>query len=172
MSWTDERVAILTKLWSDGLSCSQIAARLGDVTRNAVIGKITRLGLPGRKALFRTTAQAPRKRRSRERNNLNIWGKPRPYNQLRPEPYVPLPQPVIPPHERKPLVALTETCCRWPIGDPKDDPDFGFCPAKAVPGLPYCEAHASIAYQTPTPRVLMLLAAHRQKQRELATAGG
>ena len=39
MSWTDERVETLKKLWTDGLSASQIAAELGGVTRNAVIGK-------------------------------------------------------------------------------------------------------------------------------------
>ena len=48
MSWTEERVARLTKFWSDGLSASQVAAELGGVTRNAVIGKIHRLGLSGR----------------------------------------------------------------------------------------------------------------------------
>ena len=48
MSWTDERVARLAKLWAEGLSASQIAADLGGVTRNAVIGKVHRLGLSGR----------------------------------------------------------------------------------------------------------------------------
>ena len=47
-AWTDERVEQLKKLWSDGLSASQIAAELGNVTRNAVIGKVHRLGLSGR----------------------------------------------------------------------------------------------------------------------------
>ena len=45
MSWTDERVELLKKLWADGLSASQIASKLGEVTRNAVIGKVHRLGL-------------------------------------------------------------------------------------------------------------------------------
>jgi GcrA cell cycle regulator len=48
MAWTEERVARLTKLWQDGLSASQIAADLGGVTRNAVIGKVHRLGMSGR----------------------------------------------------------------------------------------------------------------------------
>ncbi len=48
MSWTDERVENLKKLWADGFSASQIAAQLGGVTRNAVIGKVHRLGLSGR----------------------------------------------------------------------------------------------------------------------------
>ena len=48
MTWTDERVETLKKLWTDGLSASQIAAELGGITRNAVIGKVHRLGLSGR----------------------------------------------------------------------------------------------------------------------------
>ena len=48
MNWTDERVEKLKKLWSEGLSASQIAAQLGGVSRNAVIGKVHRLCLPGR----------------------------------------------------------------------------------------------------------------------------
>ena len=50
MGWTDERVETLKKLWLDGLSASQIAKQLGGVTRNAVIGKVHRLGLSGRAA--------------------------------------------------------------------------------------------------------------------------
>lgn len=48
MNWTDERVERLKKLWAEGLSASQIAAQLGGVSRNAVIGKVHRLSLPGR----------------------------------------------------------------------------------------------------------------------------
>ena len=48
MTWTDERVELLKKLWADGLSASQIAGELGGITRNAVIGKVHRLGLSGR----------------------------------------------------------------------------------------------------------------------------
>ena len=48
MTWTDDRTTILTQCWQDGLSASQIAQRLGGVTRNAVIGKVHRLGLAGR----------------------------------------------------------------------------------------------------------------------------
>ncbi|MEM9348776.1 MAG: GcrA family cell cycle regulator [Pseudomonadota bacterium] len=48
MSWTEERVELLKKLWGDGQSASQIAKELGGVTRNAVIGKVHRLGLSNR----------------------------------------------------------------------------------------------------------------------------
>ncbi|MFV0244886.1 MAG: GcrA family cell cycle regulator [Qingshengfaniella sp.] len=50
MSWTEERVEILKRMWSDGQSASQIAKELGGVTRNAVIGKVHRLGLSNRAA--------------------------------------------------------------------------------------------------------------------------
>jgi GcrA cell cycle regulator len=50
MSWTDERVELLKKMWSEGQSASQIAKELGGVTRNAVIGKVHRLGLSNRAA--------------------------------------------------------------------------------------------------------------------------
>ena len=63
MGWTDERVELLKKLWLDGLSASQIAKQLGGVTRNAVIGKVHRLGLSGRAAPSqpsRPTFKAPR----------------------------------------------------------------------------------------------------------------
>lgn len=56
MSWTDERVEILKKMWGEGQSASQIAKELGGVTRNAVIGKVHRLGLSNRA----TTNAAPK----------------------------------------------------------------------------------------------------------------
>lgn len=62
MSWTDERVEILQKLWAEGRSASQIAKEMGGVTRNAVIGKVHRLGLSNRaaaKAAASGKAEAP-----------------------------------------------------------------------------------------------------------------
>ncbi|MDF1716704.1 MAG: GcrA family cell cycle regulator [Antarcticimicrobium sp.] len=56
MSWTDERVELLKKMWGEGQSASQIAKELGGVTRNAVIGKVHRLGLSNR-----STGAAPTK---------------------------------------------------------------------------------------------------------------
>ena len=67
MSWTDERVEILTKMWAEGNSASQIAKELGGVTRNAVIGKVHRLGLSNRATTcLLYTSPSPRdKRQSR-----------------------------------------------------------------------------------------------------------
>src|SRR5438093_11402564 len=63
MTWTDERVEMLKKLWADGLSASQIAGELGGITRNAVIGKVHRLGLSGRAKSPSSAAPRPRKAR-------------------------------------------------------------------------------------------------------------
>lgn len=64
MSWTDERIDTLRKLWEQGLTASQIAEELGGVSRNAVIGKAHRLGLKARpspvKANDEATAAAPK----------------------------------------------------------------------------------------------------------------
>ena len=57
MSWTDDRVETLKKMWGEGQSASQIAKELGGVTRNAVIGKVHRLGLSNRAATGSATAK-------------------------------------------------------------------------------------------------------------------
>ncbi|OZB20338.1 MAG: GcrA cell cycle regulator [Rhodobacterales bacterium 34-62-10] len=59
MSWTDERVELLKKMWGEGQSASQIAKELGGVTRNAVIGKVHRLGLSNRAGAAPAPAAAP-----------------------------------------------------------------------------------------------------------------
>lgn len=58
MSWTDDRVEVLKKMWTEGQSASQIAKELGGVTRNAVIGKVHRLGLSNRAAPGAAAAKA------------------------------------------------------------------------------------------------------------------
>lgn len=164
MSWNDERVELLKKLWSDGLSASQIAGRLGGVTRNAVIGKVHRLGLSGRATTSRMKSHRPRTRpqpNAIAQPNKRL-AKPRFAATGNPalrslylgdsEPYTPPAEELeIPLKERKYIQTLTESCCRWPIGDPQQ-PDFHFCGRKKVPGLPYCEAHARRAFQPPQAR--------------------
>jgi GcrA cell cycle regulator len=159
MSWDDERVEALKKLWQEGLSASQIAGRLGGVTRNAVIGKVHRLGLAGRATTSRmkshrprrTVASAPKrvqKPRFGQVGNTAL----RALYQADAEPYTPpVEELVIPENERKYIQTLTESCCRWPIGDPQL-PDFHFCGKSKVTGLPYCEFHARRAFQPPQVR--------------------
>lgn len=73
--WSDERVDELKKLWAEGLSASQIAGRFGTVSRNAVIGKVHRLGLPHRPPGNRTRSprQAGKPTRSMRENDLRIY---------------------------------------------------------------------------------------------------
>ena len=158
MSWTDDRVELLKKLWTEGLSASQIAGRLGGVSRNAVIGKVHRLGLAGRANHPRGKTARPRPRIGKinrvPKPRLSQFGNPlvRQLYQVEGEGYVPPPEELdIPASERVPLVELTECSCRWPIGDPQTS-EFGFCSNKKVPGLPYCEIHARRAFQPPQSR--------------------
>jgi GcrA cell cycle regulator len=160
MSWNDERVDALKKLWADGLSASQIAGRLGGVTRNAVIGKVHRLGLAGRATTSRMKSHRPRVRTLQAAKRGMMRARPpaagnSPLKNLYmadTEPYVPPAEElVIPLNERKYIQTLTESCCRWPIGDPQQ-PDFHFCGKKKIPGLPYCEVHARRAFQPPQAR--------------------
>lgn len=153
MSWNDERVELLKKLWSEGLSASQIAGRLGSVTRNAVIGKVHRLGLSGRATTSRMKSHRPRQRvakRMAKARFANV-GNPalRALYHPEAEPFTPaVEELVIPMNERKYIQTLTECSCRWPIGDPQMS-DFHFCGKNKVAGLPYCEFHARRAFQPP-----------------------
>jgi GcrA cell cycle regulator len=159
MTWNDERVDALKELWADGLSASQIAGRLGGVTRNAVIGKVHRLGLAGRATTSRMKSHRPRVRNALAKRGpmrarpVGVANSPlRSLYMADSEPYVPPAEElVIPLNERKYIQTLTENCCRWPIGDPQL-PEFHFCGKKKIPGLPYCEVHARRAFQPPQAR--------------------
>jgi len=160
MSWTDERVEILKRLWNEGLSASHIAARLADgVTRNAVIGKVHRLNLSGRAPQPRSSI--PRPRRTREPSHprspslllptsgatalkpvMRAPAQPRPLPMPEPEPL----RLVDLQGGRVTILHLSDKTCKWPIGDPGHD-DFCFCGHKPREGSPYCEYHARIAYQ-------------------------
>lgn len=155
MSWTDERVEILKKLWQDGLSASQIAAELGGVTRNAVIGKVHRLGLSGRgqptssiKRQRRTHASGVRRTRTVTVGNLALKQSVEvlPETELQPRRNV-----VVPIPKKLSILQLTEQTCKWPIGDPSVE-DFHFCGHDSLENLPYCEYHSGVAYQAPEPR--------------------
>jgi GcrA cell cycle regulator len=102
MSWTDERVETLKKMWAEGQSASVIAKELGGVTRNAVIGKVHRLGLSNRTAA--APAKAPVGEKSAEKSAVNK-AKPavkKPQPQPEPEEAVQAEKPAAP--TRKPIV--------------------------------------------------------------------
>ena len=121
--WTDERLAELEKLWSEGLSISQIGEALG-VSRNSIAGKAHRMGLPKRPSPI--TAQRATKSKPVE---------------------------VAPPSRDLPLrmelrqLEWSRSKCCWPTGDPRKL-GFLFCGDAIVPGKPYCLKHCEQAYTT------------------------
>ncbi|MBO6508636.1 MAG: GcrA family cell cycle regulator [Roseibium sp.] len=178
MSWTNERVELLKKLWGEGLSASQIAGELGGVTRNAVIGKVHRLGLSGR-AKSTSTSAKPRRPRANTPTSSPAPKKPSPQPQtigatalkadispapvIEAEPQVePIAELVVPISQRATILTLTERTCKWPIGDPATD-DFYFCGRVSDAGVPYCAHHCKIAYQP--------VADRRRDRRTVAQAG-
>ncbi|NVD37664.1 GcrA cell cycle regulator [Ensifer sp. HO-A22] len=165
MNWTDERVEKLKKLWSEGLSASQIAAQLGGVSRNAVIGKVHRLSLPGRAKAGGTTAatrpkqrpatSAPRAPNYAARVTTRTVTRPAGATVLKEEIEVDLvaeqdfsirTDVVVPMSRRLELTQLTERTCKWPIGDPLKE-EFHFCGNDSPEASPYCTFHARLAYQ-------------------------
>jgi GcrA cell cycle regulator len=154
MSWTDERVELLKKLWGEGLSASQIASQLGGVTRNAVIGKVHRLSLSGR---AKPASSTPRPRKVRTASphrpstrhyisgNTALKTHASPAPRRLPAP-VPIEDIVVPIPLNISLLQLSDAVCRWPNGDPGTEA-FGFCGHPSWNSLPYCEYHSRVAYQ-------------------------
>lgn len=190
MEWTDEIIAQLKELWGEGLSTAEIGRRLS-ITKNAVVGKAHRLGLPPRPSPIRrdgkpkaaspekadkpaapaieTTPQPPTSS-TREAAPAPLVAQPAtapvPPTTARTSPVAatPAPEEIIERKEKaaapKPVAKPKPTfrsvsdpepqkrrgpsCC-WPIGDP-GTPGFHFCGTTPLPGKPYCEEHAQIAY--------------------------
>ena len=156
MSWTNERTELLKQLWADGVSAGQIAIRLRDVSRNAVIGKARRLGLAGR-------ATTSRIRTARPRSKIALLPAHSPKAQAQQSRFGNLPlkkalatgtvvrlPPILPelfpgPDSPVGIGQLKDCMCAWPIGDPTKK-DFRFCGRPRTLVTPYCEHHAAVAY--------------------------
>lgn len=153
LTWSDDRVEQLKKLWEAGLSASQIAAELGNVTRNAVIGKVHRLGLSGRAKSPATAAPRQRKAARPAQPMMRVARPVARGNtalaqvfEVEAEPDPVAFDNVVPMNQRLSLLELNEATCHWPVGDPSS-PDFFFCGGNALAGLPYCAQHSRVAYQ-------------------------
>ena len=161
MAWTDEIVEQLKQHWIDGKSASQIAGLLGNgVTRNAVIGKVHRLGLAGRAKTPSTSI--PRPRRLAPPPVHRVAGprlsSPAPRMMRGATAFALAPQAlselesqeefesvVLPMSLRVTIIELKESMCRWPLGDPATS-EFRYCGSPAASG-PYCTYHGGLAYQ-------------------------
>jgi GcrA cell cycle regulator len=140
--WTAEREEQARTLWRSGVSSGHIARKLGGgVTRNAVIGKLHRLGETKRsKEAGKVAARINSPKREAFTQRVN---------ELRPAGAPPAPPPKMRPGPLKcepvPLGALTANSCRYPRGDVYE-PAVLFCGAPKARG-PYCEDCAAIAFK-------------------------
>ncbi len=177
MSWTDERVETLKKMWGEGQSASQIAKELGGVTRNAVIGKVHRLGLsnrsggapakPAAKEKPATAKSAARDKAEGEavatitvaevtekqvvplRRQIIPAGQPLPPQPSANEISPEALASVREVEKKSKKISLMELTERT-CKWPVGDPatdDFWFCGLTVQPGKPYCEAHVGVAFQ-------------------------
>jgi GcrA cell cycle regulator len=159
--WNDVTIAELRKLWDEGHSTAEIGRCL-NVSKNAVVGKAHRLNLTTRKSPIKTSPQRQDCRPSPSRpSSLRATLPMRPFSQRAlagrtivaelESPACAAPNAAATlgaTQDRQPLSGVRQCC--WPIGDP-GTPNFRFCDVPFLPGKPYCEAHARLAYvRTPS----------------------
>ena len=162
MTWTEERVSELTRLWSTGLSASEIGKILG-VSKNSVVGKAHRMKLESRPSpIKRSPDGQPRRNRVSRSRRIPMSDAPLQGATTASRPTIAPPpgmaaragdlDPVASEVLRRSTRAVSRkaaggrsSACLWPIGDP-GDPDFHFCGAPTVPGKPYCASHCAKAY--------------------------
>jgi len=133
ITWPQERVDRLLSLFGEGLSCSMMALELGDgMTRNAIIGKLSRMGLsnpkPAKTLRPPVKAQAP---------------KPQPRIRIRLPEKVPDVRMVEKSSRKLTLSDLEADDCRWPFGDK----EFTFCGHRQLEGSSYCAAHFRLSFR-------------------------
>jgi len=134
MSWTDEKIEELKKLWAKGLSTAEIGRELG-VSKNAVVGKSHRLALKPRpspisgKSAEPAAPGAPKAAAAPAKPKVAKAAKPKEVAKI------------------GDIIDLGPQMCRWPFGDPGDD-DFHFCGRQVTPSKPYCPEHCAVAYVT------------------------
>lgn len=160
LNWSEIRVERLTAMWGQGFSASQIGGDLG-ITRNAVLGKLHRLGKSQDRPATKTKpsrgpdrnprrpkparpqlTRAQKAIQQREQRMVRLFGPV--WNS---EPAAPL---VAPTGQSCSLQQLTDLTCRFPIGDP-GAPDFHFCGAKSPLHHPYCAYHHQMCYAPRAP---------------------
>jgi GcrA cell cycle regulator len=142
VTWTEEQSDHLRSLWAEGFSCSQIADKIGGLTRNSVIGRVHRMGLSRR-------AKTPNRSRTTESSiprirRMMVHGK---HRFLR---NIPVRKPAviidsdIPLEQRRTFMQLGEHECKFPIGD---GVHMFFCGGPAIDGSVYCAGHHTRCYQ-------------------------
>ena len=157
--WSDERIETAKRLWAKGFTATQISKRLGQVTRNGVIGKLYGMGIKKgdrKENLRNATLPFMGRNKTHRKSKPPLFAHWKPgrsmISRLKTEP---LPDAAIEVVPQTKWSELKDTQCRWIVGDPRgkvisDAPIF--CGSRKVPGQPYCKFHCRRAFQTPTPR--------------------
>ena len=139
MSWNPERQKKLKELWKKGYTASQIAAMLGETTRNAVIGKAHRLNLEARAVSKKVSTTLIAKKENHVDFKQERLSRKARFKAL-------LLDKNFEPENPKKLEELTDDTCRWPIGHPYEK-QFYFCGRKPLEKFPYCKLHVLYAFQ-------------------------
>ena len=139
MSWTDEKVESLKKLWGSGKTASQIAEIIGGISRNAVIGKAHRLNLSAKIKTRTATSNKSFENSVEENNTKSRRGRKSKFKSL-------IIEKDFEPENPKQLEELDENSCKWPIGHP-DEKEFYFCGRSSLKDFSYCKLHLLYAYQ-------------------------
>jgi GcrA cell cycle regulator len=162
--WTEEAVEDLKRLYQDGMSMRAIAQALGATSRNAVIGKVNRMGFSRSKTPGEAMAEGAEMSRAQikiapgKRDRQLASGECEAARRIHTRSGVQVPPPVLPvakwidgetandaPPSKVKLFDLHPSSCRWPYGDPHSA-DLVFCGREALDGMPYCAEHCARAY--------------------------
>ena len=139
MSWNQQKVDNLKKLWSEGVATSRIGEQLG-FTKNAVIGKAFRLGLERRQNSRKKTAQSQSVSSVTMYRETSVTGN----SQITPKREVTRRREKF--SFKKSIVGTGSfKSCQWPIGDPLEE-GFHYCGGQNIPTKPYCIEHYKKAY--------------------------
>ena len=139
MSWTEEKVNKLKELWGKGSTASQIAEIIGDISRNAVIGKAHRLNLSSKIKTRNSSSTQDFNSNYEENNSKQKQGRKNKFKSL-------LIEKDFEPENPKKLEDLDESSCKWPIGHPEEE-SFYFCGRSSLKDFSYCKLHLLYAYQ-------------------------